>query len=57
MRKLKYCDIEELEDKYLGKLGTQRRDAFVEKVNAAKQRNSGCFAATLFYKVKYFKKI
>ncbi|MBD5286207.1 MAG: helix-turn-helix domain-containing protein [Muribaculaceae bacterium] len=34
MRKLKYCDIEELEDKYLGKLGTQRRDAFEEKVNA-----------------------
>lgn len=34
MKKLKYCDIEELEDKYLGEIGTPKRDAFEEKVNA-----------------------
>lgn len=32
--KFKYCDIEELEDKYLGEIGTPRRDAFEDKVNA-----------------------
>ena len=28
MTQMNYCSIEELEDKYLGKVGTPRRDAF-----------------------------
>ena len=32
--KLKYSDIEELDDKYLGEIGIPRRDAYEEKVNA-----------------------
>ena len=37
MTQMEYTTIEELEDKYLGKVGTPKRDAFESKVNEAIQ--------------------
>lgn len=32
MAKIEYCTLEELEDKYIGKVGTFRRDAYEESL-------------------------